>query len=166
MNNKLEELNVKKQKLEQEILKYNNDIQMKTNSINTIEKNRAEIKRLRKELAYLCLIIIPMIILASGATLIYLVKCIPLLLSLAGVLAGTAVLNVNYKSYKKQVEELKKGIKNSENINNMNIDYNYYTKLQNELNKINDAIINEQLGYKNTFPPEKPFTKPFTKIKK
>jgi hypothetical protein len=48
----------------------------------------------------------------------------------------------------------------------MNIDYNYYTKLQNELNKINDAIINEQLGYKNTFPPEKTFTKPFTKIKK
>ena len=88
------------------------------------------------------------------------------MLSLAGVLAGTAVLNVNYKSYKKQVEELKKGIKNSENINNMNIDYNYYTKLQNELNKINDAIINEQLGYKNTFPPEKTFTKPFTKIKK
>lgn len=166
MNNKLEELNLKKQKLEQEILKYHNDIQMKTNSIYTIEKNKSEIKRLRKDLAYLCAIIVPMIILASGATLVYLVKCIPLLLSLAGVLAGTTVLNVNYKSYKKQVEELKEGIKNCQNFNNMNIDYNYYTKLQNELNKVNDAIINEQLGYKNSFPSEKSFVKPFTKIKK
>lgn len=166
MNKKLDELNQKKQKLEQEILNYNNNIQKKAESINTIEKNKAEIKRLRKDLAYLCMIIIPMIILASGATLVYLIKCIPLLISLAGVLAGTTVLNVNYKSYKKQVEDLKNEIKNSENMNTINIDYNYYTKLQNELNKVNDAIINEQLGYKNTFPSENTFIKPFTKIKK
>lgn len=166
MNNKLQELNEKKKKLEEEIIKYNNNIQMKTNSIETIERNKAEIKRLRKDLAYLCMIIIPMIILASGATLVYLVKCIPLLISLAGVVAGATVLNVNYKNYKKQVEDLKQGIKNNENMNAIVIDYNYYTKLQNELNKINDAIINEQIGYKNTFPPEKSFVKPFTKIKK
>lgn len=146
------DLNTKKENLEKEITNINNKIKDKENSKIIIDCNRDEINRLKKEYLKLFLIIVPLLIISLGATTVYLIKSIPLLVSMFALVGSSVVLNINTKNYISQVKKLNEEIKKHEKNYSEFIDYNYYNKLQNELNKINNEIIKSVEKEKVSFP--------------